>query len=186
MSCDGKTHARFPALNWVVMSYQGISSVELIERIKKVESGIPASLDDVELAENELGFLLPPELKKIYLNIANGGIGPGYKILGAKGGHTSDEGDSISELYTILGSPDPEDPEWTWPKGLVPFCHWGCAIYSCFDATKDEYPVVWFDPNMREIGEPMEQQFIPHKKSLTEWLEGWLNGDDLWAETYGS
>ena len=168
------------------MSYQGIASVELIERIKNEEGGIPASFDSVELAERELGFSLPSELKEIYLEVANGGIGPGFKILGVKGGHTSDEGDSISELYTILGGSDPEDPEWKWPKGLVPFCHWGCAIYSCFDATKEGCPVVWFDPNMREIGEPMEQQFIPHKKSLTEWFEGWLNGDDLWAETYGS
>jgi hypothetical protein len=168
------------------MSYQGIASVELIERIKNAERGIPASMDSVELAEEELGFPFPSVLKEIYLKVANGGIGPGYKILGVKGGHTSDEGDSISELYTILGGSDPEDPQWKWPKGLVPFCHWGCAIYSCFDATKEGWPVVWFDPNMREIGEPMEQQFIPHKNSLTEWLEGWLNGDDLWAETYGS
>jgi hypothetical protein len=168
------------------MGYQGISSVDLIERIKSKEGGTPASLDSVELAEKELGFPLPPELKDIYLKVANGGIGPGYKILGVKGGHTSDEGDSISELYTILGSSDPEDPEWQWPKGLVPFCHWGCAIYSCFDSTKEGGPVIWFDPNMREIGEPMEQQFIQHKNSLNEWLEGWLAGNDLWAETYGS
>ena len=85
---------------------------------------------------------------------------PWIKILGVKGGHTSDEGDSISELYTILCSSDPEDPVWKWPTGLVPFCHWGCAIYSCFDATKEGYPVIWFDTNMRKIGEPMEQQFI--------------------------
>jgi hypothetical protein len=168
------------------MSYQGISSVESLERIKSTESGTPASLDVVERAEKELGFPLPPILREIYLQVANGGIGPGYKILGVKGGHTSDEGDSISEFFTLLGDFDPEDPEWKWPEGLIPFCHWGCAIYSCFDATRENCPVIWFDPNMREIGELMEQQFIPHKSSLSEWFEGWLNGDDLWAETYGS
>lgn len=168
------------------MSYQGIGSVEIIEKIRKAEIGTPANLDVVEIAEKELGFPLPPILREIYLKVANGGIGPGYKILGVNGGQISDEGDSISELYTALGRFDPEDPEWKWPEGLVPFCHWGCAIYSCFDAKKEGYPIVWFDPNMREIGEPMEQQFIPHKSSLIEWLEGWLSGDDLWAETYGS
>jgi len=80
---------------------------------------------------------LPSELKEIYLRVANAGIGPGYKIPGVKGGHTSDEGDSISELYTILGAYDPEDPQWEWPEGLVPFCHLGCAIYSCSDAAKE-------------------------------------------------
>lgn len=160
--------------------------MELIERIKNEESGTPTSLGVVESAERDLGFSLPPILREIYLKVANGGIGPGCKILGVEGGHTSDEGDSISELYITLGSPDLDDIEWQWPKGLVPFCHWGCAIYSCFDINREGCPVIWFDPNMREIGEPMNQQFTPHKKSLNEWLEGWLNGVDLWAETYGS
>jgi len=160
--------------------------VQLVEEILKKERGVPASHEAIAEAENELGFPLPELLHEIYEKVANGGIGPGYKILGVKGGHTSDEGDTISELYTALTGEDPEDPKWKWPKGVVPFCHWGCAIYSCFDSNKDNYPVVWFDPNMREIGEPMEQQFIPHRESLESWFQGWLNGDDLWAETYGT
>jgi len=160
--------------------------VEIIEEIKRKEYGVTASEDAVVEAEKELGFKFPDLLREIYLNVANGDIGPGYKILGVKGGHTSDEGDTISELYKILGGIDPEDKEWSWPKGLVPFCHWGCAIYSCFDSTNEKYPVIWFDPNLREIGEPMGQQFIPHKESLEAWFRGWLNDDDLWAETYGT
>lgn len=160
--------------------------MDIIEQITKRETGSPATEADVSDAEKELGFPLPPLLREIYLNVGNGGIGPGYKILGVKGGHKSDEGDSISELYTSLQGADPEDPKWEWPKGIVPFCHWGCAIYSCFDANKENYPVIWFDPNMREIGEPMEQQFIPHRESLQSWLQGWINGEDLWAETYGT
>ncbi len=160
--------------------------MELIERIKIKEIGVPANSKAIEDAEKELGFSLPPILKEIYLNVANGGIGPGYKILGVKGGHTSDEGDTISELYTALCSSDSKDPSWKWPYGLVPFCHWGCAIYSCIDTTKQSYPVVWFDPHLREMGEPMSQHFIPHKLSLSEWLHGWVGGEDLWAETYGS
>ena len=158
----------------------------LIEEISKKESGTPASEKAIAEAEQEIGFEFPPLLRQIYCQVANGGIGPGYKILGVKGGHTSDEGDSISELYLALSSNDPEDPEWKWPKGIIPFCHWGCAIYSCFDEKKNHFPVIWFDPNMREIGEPMEQQFIPHRDTLESWFQGWLNGDDLWAETYGT
>jgi hypothetical protein len=160
--------------------------VELIEAIKRKESGIVAPIKSVIKAEKELGFALPLLLREIYLNVANGGIGSGYQILGVKGGHTSDEGDSISELYLALCGSDPEDPEWKWPKGLVPFCHWGCAIYSCVDTFKENNPVVWFDPNLREIGEPMDLQFISHKESIEEWFQGWLKGDDLWAETYGT
>ena len=95
--------------------------MQLIEQILEKESGVPASDEAIAEAEKELGFPLPKLLHDIYKNVSNGGIGPGYKILGVKGGHTSDEGDTISELYSILSSEDPEDPKWKWPKGLVPF-----------------------------------------------------------------
>ena len=160
--------------------------MQLVDEIANRESGNLASDEAIEITEKELGFPLPDLLRQIYMKVANGGIGPGYKILGVKGGHTSDEGDTISELYTILSGEDPEDPKWKWPKGVLPFCHWGCAIYSCVDVNKDNFPVVWFDPNMREIGEPMEQQFVLHRESLESWFQGWLNGDDLWGETYGT
>ena len=159
--------------------------MDIINQIDQSEYGTPASSESIDKAENELGFPLPDILKFIYLNVANGGIGPGYHILGVFGGHASDEGDTISELYTALSSIDPDDSLWVWPSGLVPFCHWGCAIYSCFDAKKTENPVVWFDPNLREMGEPMSQQFMSHRPSLESWLQGWLDGEDLWAETYG-
>ncbi|PPC75220.1 SMI1/KNR4 family protein [Pokkaliibacter plantistimulans] len=160
--------------------------MDLIERIIAKESGVPASPESIRLEEIKLGFPFPPDLKKIYLTVANGGIGPGYKLLGVKGGHTSDEGDSIAELYTLLNSADPEDPELKWPEGLIPFCHWGCAIYSCFDATKEEFPVVWYDPNMRESGEPVELMFSPHKNAFVDWLASWLDGKDLWGDRYTS
>ena len=120
------------------------------------------------------------------MKVANGGIGPGYKIIGVEGGHTSDEEDSIDELYASFSTLDPDDSAWNWPKGLLPFCHWGCAIYSCIDTTKEGNPVIWFDPNMRELNEPMEQAFIESKPSLESWFNDWLNDVDLWAETYGN
>jgi hypothetical protein len=160
--------------------------VNIITEIRKVETGTPATQAEVSETEKELEFPLPKIMREIYLQVANGGIGPGYQILGAKGGHKSDEGDTISELYSVLSSTDPNDETWKWPKGLVPFCHWGCAIYSCFDITTENCPVVWFDPNMREDGEPMEKQFMPHRESLESWFEAWLNGVDLWEETYST
>ena len=160
--------------------------MDIISEIAKIETGTRASEQAIASAERDIGFCFPILLRDLYLKVANGGVGPGYQILGVKGGHTSDEGDSISELYVVFSDADPEDPSWQWPKGVVPFCHWGCAIYSCFDATKEHYPVVWFDPNNREFGEPMELQFIHHRESLESWFKAWLDGTDLWAETYGT
>ncbi len=158
----------------------------LIADIKNKASGKPATAGAVDKAEQTIGHKLPSLLRSIYLEVANGGIGPGYQILGVEGGHLSEEGDSIADLYDYLKQDDPIDELWVWPEAVVPFCPWGNAIYSCFDAAKPGNPVIWFDPNAREIGEPMEQQFISHRESLESWLQGWVNGDDLWAETHGS
>lgn len=158
----------------------------LIAEINKKAPGKPATAEAVEEAEQSIGYKFPPLLRSIYLEVANGGIGPGYQILGVKGGHLSEEGDSISDLYDYLKQEDPIDELWVWPKEIVPFCPWGNAIYSCFNAEKPDNPIVWFDPNAREIGEPMEQQFITHRESLESWLQGWINDEDLWAETHGA
>lgn len=158
----------------------------LIKEIQKKVSGKAATSAAVEEAERTIGFAFPNLLRAIYLEVANGGVGPGHQILGVKGGFLSDEGDTISDLYLELKQEDPIDPLWVWPEGVVPFCQWGNAIYSCYKATEAGHPVVWFDPNSREIGEPMDQQFLPHKESLEAWLKGWINGEDLWAETFGA
>lgn len=158
----------------------------IVNEIKRKVSGTVASEQAVAAAEQVIGNTFPPDLRNLYLEVSNGGIGPGHHILGVDGGHLSDEGDTISELYLSLKEEDPYDPLWVWPEDLVPFCHWGSAIYSCFDSVKPGNPVVWFDPNQREMGEPMAQQFKPHRDSLESWLRGWLNGEDLWAEAKGS
>src|SRR4026207_99320 len=42
----------------------------------------PVSLDELELAEKRLGFQLPSLLRSLYLQIGNGGFGPGHGLLG--------------------------------------------------------------------------------------------------------
>ena len=145
-----------------------------------------ASVEAVVAAETLLEFSFPSLLRSLYLAVGNGGFGPGYGVIGVEGGHKTDEGDSIEKLYESFCTPDADDKEWKWPKGLLPFCHWGCAIYSCVNINEVEYPVIWFDPNGRELGEPMAKQFNSHRPSLESWFAGWLNNEDLWAETYGA
>lgn len=159
--------------------------MELLNRIKNKVSGVPADSGTVAHAEKLIGSPFPPLLKELYLQVANGGFGPSHKILGVNGGYTSEEGDTIVDLYIYLSDTDPYDELWQWPAGLVPFCNWGSGVYSCYDGSKPDHPVCWFDPDKREIGEPMEQQFIHHQLSITEWFECWLGGDGLWAKPYG-
>ena len=86
-------------------------------------------------------------------------------------------GDSAVSLYELWrDGEDPEDLLWAWPTALLPICHWGCAIYSCVDCTRPEAPVVRFDPNGHELGEPWEGAFRPEASSLEMWLRRWLAG----------
>ena len=60
-----------------------------------------ASANEVRLAEEHLGFAIPELLKSIYLNVANGGFGPGYGLIGVAGGHRSDLGSLVETFDDI-------------------------------------------------------------------------------------
>lgn len=47
----------------------------------------PATEQQIRRTEQQLGFSLPPLLRLLYTQIANGGFGPGYGIIGAAGGY---------------------------------------------------------------------------------------------------
>lgn len=154
------------------------------EIIKKIRDSTeqkypPVSEVIVTSAEEIIGFSLPPLLSKIYREIGNGGFGPGHGILGLDGGHTNSTGDTSLELYRIFLLPDPEDQLWFWPKGLFPFCDWGCAIYSCICCFDKNYAVKWFDPNGHLPNSEWSDSFIDHTTSFDEWIMSWLNGINL-------
>ena len=53
----------------------------------------------IEAAEASLGFTLPPLLTRIYSEVANGGFGPDYGLIGLAGGHLDDQRHDIVALY---------------------------------------------------------------------------------------
>ncbi len=85
----------------------------------------PASAEAIEEAEKSLDFALPPILRRVLLEIGNGGFGPGHGLLGVSGGATDEHGNSLVDLYDGLSATNPEDPVWSWPEHLVPICPWG-------------------------------------------------------------
>jgi len=137
----------------------------------------PISRPEVAEVETRLGFSLPTTLHQIYSGIANGGFGPGYKIIGLVGGMPLDTGHSAVDIYEAFLRPDPEDPGWGWPQGLLPICHWGCGIYSCVECVVSGNPVVRFDPNGHGPGTPWGTAFEPEAPSLDDWLQRWLDDD---------
>ncbi len=144
----------------------------------------PASEEAIEETEESLDFALPPFLKRVLLEIGNGGFGPGHGLLGVRGGATDEHGSSLVDLYDGLSAANPEDRGWSWPKHLVPICPWGDSTYSCVDCSRPEAQVVTFDANGYRPGADLARFLEPQDLTLDAWLRAWAEGVDLWSQMF--
>jgi len=129
----------------------------LVERLPALLAATPEAVQE---AEALVGTHLPLLLRRLYLEVGNGGFGPGYGLLGLAGGH-DDQGRTAVDLYRAR----------EFPAHLLPLLTWGCAIYSLVDLRDG---AVWgYDPNP---GEPPDGLF-PEWPDLAGWFDRWLCGD---------
>lgn len=149
----------------------------------------PRASEEVLLeTERRLGFALPPMLRLLYAEVANGGFGPGYGFLGVIGGASEDDvAKDIAESYDTDRRSGPRleesgfekgDDDWfepfydEWPGGFVRVLHWGCAIWTCVDSrTGRVYRYEHFH------GKTSRDAMSPQADSLEEWLQRWLRGE---------
>jgi len=149
----------------------------------------PASPEHLDVTEARLGYPLPPLLRRLYVDVANGGFGPGEGITGAHGGywygwdghffrndqpwtppwpwHPLDlaayiQQHSLLDRFTL--------PNGTWPARFLHLCYWGCATDTFLDANTDRVYVVE-DITNRTV------RLMLDAKSFEEWIERWLNGE---------
>lgn len=156
-----------------------------------IEPSPPASDADLAASEARLGFALPPLLKRIYREVANGGFGPGYGVLGIEDGFGDDLGATASSLYLMLSDTQPHDDPalryLPWPSGWLPFCYWGCTVYSAVHC-EPPYAVSFVDLGNYETDADDEGAEPPPlalpRASLTQWFEDWLDGKELWDESW--
>jgi hypothetical protein len=114
----------------------------------------------IEAAEAELGFALHPFHRRLLLEIANGGFGPGDGLLGVPGGRTDDDGRSLLELRRDVGLAQ----EFPWRPAVVTLCDWGCGQWSCVDAQTGT--VLFLDEyGLTDTGQRVEAWF-------TDWVAG--------------
>jgi hypothetical protein len=116
--------------------------------------------------EAALGFELPSQLKAIYLEVGNGGFGPGRGLIGVEGGHLSDYGDLV-QTYRQLER-DMVKLARAWEPGLLPFCAWGCATLSC----------VKCDASLR-VSTFQDGTIWPQEYALAGFFELWISGADI-------
>lgn len=156
----------------------------------------PATEAQVAAAEAILAFRLPELLRRIYLEVGNGGFGPGYGLHGVSAS-PEDEKTSIAGRYRERRQSRKGPP---WPEGLLPLCDWGCGIGSYLDCSRPEAPVVRLDPNMPKADVAGRVPVAMHYDraarvkdacwveclSLEAWLQGWVDGRALFYAAYGA
>jgi hypothetical protein len=123
-------------------------------------------------AERKIGISLPLLLKQCYLEIANGGFGPGLGIIGIGEGHISDYGDLVSTYLTLQH--DAASGQKNVEPGVLPFCAWGCAMLTCVRCD-----------NSQQILTFEEGLLWPQQYTLDGFCELWLAGKDILASDPG-
>lgn len=142
----------------------------------------PAAAKDIQVAEHALGFQLPDVLCAIYRQVANGGFGPEYGILGTKTGFKIDKR-SLESCYRGMIQFEKENSTWRWPKRLLPLANYGCGMWSCVDCEYKKLPMILWDPN--NLDSELDgadarlhwgNAFWDQGQPLRMWLGGWLAG----------
>ena len=145
-----------------------------------------ASPAEVQQAEARLGFALPTSLRRLLLEVANGGIGP-VPLLGVGNGRRSPEGDDLVGVYEERRRPRQPYPDRpggrrlpaaveAWPARVLPVCEARDGLLFCVDATAGE--VLSGEGHGFELGAGHGDWLQREAPSLEAWLARWLEGEN--------
>lgn len=127
---------------------------------------LPASAAVLEAAERKLGYPLPAGLRRLYLEVADGGFGPGGGLLSIEA--------ALEATRQLLGGGELPRGR-TWPAGLLPI-RANEPGYACLDV-KTGTIVDWDPEELAEWASDARWQraFKPSAPSLEAWLTTWLD-----------
>jgi len=128
-----------------------------------------ATSEQIAAIEKELGFSLPPLLKRILAEIGNGGFGPGYGLIGVEGGYSDFGQGTLAELYQAFREPCMINGPTPWPDKVMPVCNWGCGIYSCIDCARPDFPVLVYDPDSHVLDDDNLQATLTNAEGQVIW-----------------
>jgi hypothetical protein len=125
-----------------------------------------ATFAAVQAVEEAIGCPMPPLLRRLFLEVANGGFGPGYgSTLGApgdQGGRYHGDWDDLLDVHRAFQDPGV-------PRHMLWLYDWGCCIWSLVDCSNPEGLMWVWNPGD-------EQSLFCQGITLTEWLAAWLQG----------
>ncbi|MFD1341405.1 SMI1/KNR4 family protein [Litorisediminicola beolgyonensis] len=134
----------------------------------------PIAQDALDEIEATLGLTFPAILRSVWTELANGGFGPGYGLLGiGPDGYPDDLGQTADTRYRT----DRADPGFDWPEGLLPICHFGCAVYHCVDCRTGEM-LIW-EPNAWDDATPPATALYVSGIQLEDWFAAWARNGAL-------
>jgi hypothetical protein len=138
----------------------GFQAAREAGRIPSLPPLEPAKVDAVTTCEATIGRPLPRLLRRCYLELGDGGFGPGYGLV------------PIADLAPSYL--DPGSTQW-FPgqaRNLLTICHWGCGITSLVDL-RDPYGPMWaMDPNPVS-GDERASALFRQDMTLALWLLRW-------------
>jgi len=129
----------------------------------------PADPEAISRAEASLGFALPPFMRRVYAEVADGGFGPGGGLLGI--------GSAVAALARMrTGEELPRGR--AWPDALLPVIERDPGFY-CVDASTPDGRVVDWDPEeLEEFSDEhaFASSFNTAATSFEAWLGAWVGG----------
>gem|GEM_PF-4912153 len=141
----------------------------------------PLKLEDVEFVERQLGFPLPGAVRRICLEVADGGFGPNWGINRLK--HPAnlpfrpwwDVEMSVESWHQLFQDPNEMGNRLAgFPKHFIRYCEVGCNIAICVDCTSSE--------GLLFMDDPMANEVTPMNQTVEQWLTDWLDRAP-WPET---
>ena len=161
----------------------------------------PTTMKVVEAAQAKLGFVLPPLLRQLYTQVANGGFGPGYGIFGLEGGYTdpqiinpdfikNSQGGTLIEWYFNQRGMDDRIPELSYefdpegkstlfvdPKPKLDTWNWFDKLvpicnHGCWQLSCIDCSKSLFSVLFYD-GQQCELRLA--SRTFDEWIEGWLH-----------
>jgi hypothetical protein len=127
----------------------------------------PTTVAELSKVEKRLGFPLPALLRRLYTEVANGGVGLVFGLIPltimSLGNRTPAEaefelaGDYVRLVKRYASKPQ----EGGWPPGLVPVFYCGCTVFEFVDCRSPEGPMVWFDEGSEKLADLADRRTVP-------------------------
>jgi hypothetical protein len=137
----------------------------------------PVAPETIAAVEAQPGFRLPITLSRIYTEIANGDVGPGYGIFPV---HDEPEMNDLVDMFRYCLEGNGQVSDWNWPGTLLPFVSHGCGIYECIDCSMPAYPVIVHNPDYLDDS-GFNSSLAPLASTIEDRLLAWVTNQNLIA-----